>query len=348
MNQSAAFAQVSAFLERPRNARLALFAGAALFELGDVELAVAAWTLGDDANPMIRRMKDNPNAPDQGRRLSALADATLCEFLTALHGKAVDEFETQSGASVDRVRNAVWPLTHDAQVTFREPMQQPVIFYVPDLPAAPVEPNEAFHWVAMLESACEAIRHEYEAGMRTGVGVQPYVPAATTAPEWARLSGSLDWSAIHLYQDAKEMPARARFPQTSHALGAVDLARIDGTPMEAFFSRLKPGAHIPPHHGLTNTRVTVHLPLIVPENCAIRVGRDIHHWREGKIIAFDDSFEHEAWNRSGSDRVVLIFEAHHPDLSAQERAAIEHVYSVRQRWLNARLDRLKDWAGQPG
>ncbi|MGA9422181.1 MAG: aspartyl/asparaginyl beta-hydroxylase domain-containing protein, partial [Rhodanobacteraceae bacterium] len=194
-----------------------------------------------------------------------------------------------------------------------------------------------------LEGACDTIRREYEVGLRAGVTVQPYVPAGTPAPEWAELGGSLDWSAVHLYQDAKATPALAQFPQTAHAVGAVDLARIDGTPMEVFFSRLRPGAHIPPHHGLTNTRVTVHLPLIVPEGCAIRVGRDLCHWREGTIIAFDDSFEHEAWNRSGADRVVLIFEAHHPDLSPPERAAIEHVYSVRQRWLDARLARLQAW-----
>jgi len=343
MNQSSIAALTSAFLERPGNARAALAAGSALCEAGQTELAVAVWTLGDDINPTIRRLKDNPEAPDQRRRMSALADAMLCEFLAGLHQRAVDAFEVQTGAHVPRVRNAVWTLTHPTHVTFREPAQKPLVFYMPDLPAAAVEPREAFDWVVDLEAAVPAIRREYEANIRSGIAAEPYVPAGARAPEWQQLSGSLDWAAIHLYQEAQETPAAARFPETVRALDAVQLVRIGGTPMEVFFSRLKPGTHIPPHHGLTNTRVTVHLPLVVPPHCAIRVAQRVHEWREGRIFAFDDSFEHEAWNRSDADRVVLIFEAHHPALTAYERDAVEHVYNARQKWLDARHTLLQEW-----
>jgi len=103
-----------------------------------------------------------------------------------------------------------------------------------------------------------------------------------------------------------------------------------------FFSRMRPGAHIPPHFGTANNRLTVHLPLIVPAGCSIRVGDEIHTWREGELFAFDDSFEHEAWNTSDRDRVVLIFESHHPDLNAAERAAVEHAFESRGSWLKER------------
>jgi aspartyl/asparaginyl beta-hydroxylase (cupin superfamily) len=106
--------------------------------------------------------------------------------------------------------------------------------------------------------------------------------------------------------------------------------------VELLFSRLLPGAHIPPHFGTGNHRITVHLPLIVPGDCEIRVGGTRHAWREGELFAFDDSFEHEAWNRSSEERVVLIFEAHHPDLRPEERAAIEYSVGCRARWLHAR------------
>ncbi|NND60786.1 MAG: aspartyl/asparaginyl beta-hydroxylase domain-containing protein, partial [Gammaproteobacteria bacterium] len=96
----------------------------------------------------------------------------------------------------------------------------------------------------------------------------------------------------------------------------------------------------PPHFGLTNTRLTVHLPLIVPDDCQIRVGADHYNWRQGQVVAFDDSYEHEAWNRSGSDRVVLIFECHHPDLTPAERSAIEYGYAARQQWLDQRMQLL--------
>ena len=120
------------------------------------------------------------------------------------------------------------------------------------------------------------------------------------------------------------------------ALEVADVVRIDGRPMELFFSRLKAGAHIPPHCGVANNRITIHLPLIVPGDCTIRVGSEIHAWQEGELFAFDDSFEHEAWNRSSEDRVVLIFESHHPDLRPEERDAIEFTFEERGRWLRER------------
>jgi beta-hydroxylase len=30
------------------------------------------------------------------------------------------------------------------------------------------------------------------------------------------------------------------------------------------------------------------------------------HWDEGKVLIFDDAYEHEAWNHSGDTRVVLF------------------------------------------
>ena len=324
------------FRKRPRDARLALYAGAALEDVGRIEHAVAVWSLGDDADRQLRRVKDNPNAPEDMRRLSARADKAMRKHFTRLHTEAISSLEKTAGGKLDRVKNAIWSLTHDGEVAFREPMQKPVIFYMPDLPAAPVTSNEQLPWAAALEAAWTEIRREYEEAARANIAMQPYVPAATREKKWAHLRGRLDWSSIHIYKDAVETPAAARFPRTVAALQNVDLVRIDETPLEAFFSRLKPGARIPPHYGLTNTRLTAHLPLIVPDDCAIRVGNELCHWTEGKIVAFDDSYNHEAWNKSSTDRVVLIFEAHHPNLTTAERAAVEHAYSVRRHWLQNR------------
>jgi aspartate beta-hydroxylase len=85
---------------------------------------------------------------------------------------------------------------------------------------------------------------------------------------------------------------------------------------------LAPGTHILPHHGVTNARVVTHLPLIVPDDCALRVGGEEHAWQEGRCVTFDDTFEHEAWNRSGQTRVVLILDSWSPYLTPVECAAI--------------------------
>ena len=75
------------------------------------------------------------------------------------------------------------------------------------------------------------------------------------------------------------------------------LVRIREHAPEVMFSVLTPGTHILPHRGVTNTRVVCHLPLVVPEDCALVVGGEQHEWREGEAVAFDDTYEHEAWNR---------------------------------------------------
>lgn len=337
---------LQAFLAQPRDPRLGLFAGDALLQAGHTEAAVALWSLADDNDPRIRRLSQMADAPEPARAASARADQTFRRFFTRLHQTAVDEFQRGRPESLQRVRNAIWPMTHDARFSWRTELQRPVIFYLPDLPAQPVTPNAQLPWAEPVTAAWPDILAEYREAMAARIDLAPYVPAATRDPRWRELRGTLDWSAIHLYREGQRTRHAAAFPRTLAALERADLVRVDESPMEIFFSRLTPGAHIPPHFGLTNTRLTTHLPLVVPDNCAIRVGSETHHWREGVITAFDDSFEHEAWNRSDSDRVVLIFETHHPDLAAAERRAIEAAYAARHHWLGQRRQLLEQLLAQ--
>ena len=73
---------------------------------------------------------------------------------------------------------------------------------------------------------------------------------------------------------------------------------------------------------MTNTRLVTHLPLIVPESCAIVVGGEKREWREGECFTFDDTFEHEAWNRGASTRVVMLMDCWNPWLTEVERDAV--------------------------
>jgi aspartyl/asparaginyl beta-hydroxylase (cupin superfamily) len=60
----------------------------------------------------------------------------------------------------------------------------------------------------------------------------------------------------------------------------------------------------------------------VPNGCEFRVGNDVRTWTEGKAWVFDDTIEHEAWNRSGEDRYILIFDIWRPELDADERVRV--------------------------
>lgn len=90
----------------------------------------------------------------------------------------------------------------------------------------------------------------------------------------------------------------------------------------AEFSQLSGGTHILPHHGFSKMILRCHLPLIVPdgEQCGIRVGNEIRHWKTGEFLIFDDSFEHEAWNNSTESRLVLMLDFPNPNYgySAEE------------------------------
>ena len=82
--------------------------------------------------------------------------------------------------------------------------------------------------------------------------------------------------------------------------------------MSADFSFLPAKTQIKPHVGFTKMVLRAHLGLIIPEGCGIRVGNETRSWKEGKMLVFDDSFEHEAWNNSDQDRFVLMLDIANP------------------------------------
>jgi len=86
-------------------------------------------------------------------------------------------------------------------------------------------------------------------------------------------------------------------------------------------SVLEAKSHIIPHFGVTNAKLRVNLPLVVPQDASsyLRIGDVTEQLEEGKIVVFDDSFEHEAWNHSLTGlRVVLLVDINHPDLSMED------------------------------
>lgn len=77
----------------------------------------------------------------------------------------------------------------------------------------------------------------------------------------------------------------------------------------AFFSILEPNVEIAEHRGPFKAYLRYHLGLLIPkekEKCALRLGGEIRHWDEGKSLVFDDTFRHDAWNKSDETRVVLF------------------------------------------
>ena len=130
------------------------------------------------------------------------------------------------------------------------------------------------------------------------------------------------WTGYYFYRHGERREDNSTAcPKTAAALLPLPLSRVRGHGPEVLYSVFTPGTHLLPHRGVTNTRVVGHLPLIIPEDCALKVGGEVHAWVEGRTVVFDDTYEHEAWNRSDSTRVVLIFDLWNPYLTEIERLA---------------------------
>jgi aspartate beta-hydroxylase len=221
-------------------------------------------------------------------------------------------------------------------------LQQPKYYYFPGLPQVQFYERSLFPWFDEVEAALPGIRTELEAVLPEPGAFSPYVQGHANRPKKDEM-GMLNnpaWSAYYLWKNGEPVPANAaRFPQTMHALRNVPLANVPNRSPSILFSLLRPGAHIPPHNGLVNTRLICHLPVVVPGKCRFRVGNETRDWVEGKGWAFDDSIEHEAWNGSDRTRVILLFDVWRPELTEDERQLVVSLFEA----IDAHSGKKPDW-----
>ena len=203
----------------------------------------------------------------------------------------------------------------------------PTDFHFPGLVEREFHPRRLFPWLAQVEAATAEITEELNAVMASErAELVPYIQYADHLPleQWRPLNRNRDWTAIHLWQNGRRIDTNAdHCPRTMQLLEAIDQPAIRGAGPNAMFSLLAPNTAIPPHVGVSNSRLVCHLPLIVPEGCWFRVGAETRHWRPGEAFVFDDTIEHEALNPTDQLRVVFIFDLWHPDVSPVERQAIK-------------------------
>jgi aspartate beta-hydroxylase len=312
----------------PDNALARFWLGGVLERCGRNDEAVSAWmqTLAcGERTGFLRAMSNGPAEVRQ--RIEAAQGAVLAARASALDDALRPLRERHGKDVLDRVERAFAGYLGGEAPQPTHPLQQPSFLFVPGLPDQAWWERGDFPFLASIEAHTDAIRAELLAVLADEDGLAPYVDMpddAPAAPMWRTLNRSPRWSGYHLYRHGERIEAHARrCPRTMAALDALPLLRIPGHGPEALFSVLRPGTHIPPHTGVINGRLTVHLPLIVPPDCgALAVAREPRAWTEGECLAFDDSFVHEAWNRSDHTRAVLIFDVWNPGLSAAVREAL--------------------------
>ena len=200
---------------------------------------------------------------------------------------------------------------------------QPTFMHFPRLPALEFYERADFPWLDAFEAATDDIRAELlECLVADAQGIVPYVDHPSSAPlnQWRDLNRSRRWGAYYLIKGGVGVEAHlARCPKTAALLAAAPLADVPGEAPTAFFSILEPRTRIPPHTGVTNTRLVMHVPLVVPPGCGFRVGSETREWRPGQAWVFDDTIEHEAWNNSDEPRAILLIDIWNPFLTSAER-----------------------------
>jgi aspartyl/asparaginyl beta-hydroxylase (cupin superfamily) len=251
-----------------------------------------------------------------------IVDQNTAELEAFLDAKLAATRARYDGATLSRFDECKDIMAGAKQVQ----VQRPTMLAFPRLPAIPFYERRDFPWLAEVEGATAAIREELLVLLREDAaefGAYVNHPDDVPLNQWAELNRSPKWSAYFLWSNGVRVDAHcARCPRTAAIVDRLPMATVPGAAPAAFFSTLAPRTLIPPHTGVTNTRLIVHIPLIVPEGCWFRVGNEKREWRPGEALIFDDTIEHEAWNGSDQLRAILIFDIWNPYLSEAERALV--------------------------
>lgn len=319
----------------PRNLRALILKGDCCGAAGDVRAAAAYY------GAALRSVPPATEVPADLRqelgRAQALSEQYARQFEAHLHdwlaqrGFGPGQQNTRFGQSIDLLlgRKRIF-------------VQSPRYYYFPQLPQRQFYDRAEFPWLDAVEAATDAIREELLGVLGEPGAFVPYVQGDPNRPrnEQQGLLDNTDWTAFYLWRNGEPVAENAaRCPRTLEALQGAPLARIPNRAPTVLFSQLRPGARIPPHTGMINTRLICHLPLIVPGKCRFRVGNDVREWQEGRAWVFDDSIDHEAWNDSDRTRVILLFDIERPELHDDERALVAALFEG----IDAFAGRRPDW-----
>ncbi|OMJ90838.1 hypothetical protein SteCoe_6707 [Stentor coeruleus] len=190
---------------------------------------------------------------------------------------------------------------------------------VPGIRASPWWDNSEFPWIDKVNECFEDIRNELLALYSKG-GFQPYRgPSWATgipAPDIGNQSHDRgDWNVFYLYLHGMEFNDNiAKCPKTVEMIKNIIPRHYE----HAFFSAVNPHTHILSHHGPTNKKLRLHLPITGLEGTRLRCADQTENFVEAHAKVFDDSFDHEAWHDGETTRVNLIIDFWHPDLTNDE------------------------------
>jgi Ras-related protein Rab-1A len=193
----------------------------------------------------------------------------------------------------------------------RRPAQRSTTLHVPELEAQPIWNVPALQ--AIATPFVEQIREEFF----TVVAKARETKDTSLAERSISVSVSHGhWGQYYLMEEGIwNEQLRALVPNTLKLLDALPIC--ESSVGFVYFSVLEPGTVIQPHHGPTNVKLRCQLPVLLEDQCraSISVGDETRLYEQGRLLVFDDTFEHSVRHISGGKRVVLLFDIWHPQVS---------------------------------
>ncbi|KAI2491829.1 peptide-aspartate beta-dioxygenase [Fragilaria crotonensis] len=267
-------------------------------------------------------------------------------------------YQSSKGMDIDRVRRFTQSASGQVPPPISSvPGHQPSEEHIDGLTAKPIwnvhnddddinTQNNIFPWAAELEASSHVIIDEwntfYQGQLQKARDSNNNESSSSSATmilgdsAWQNQIMGPGWSAVRLQRLGvwNTNTCRTHFPQTYELLRnlAIPLA-VRGV----CFARQEPQTGVLPHSDGRNFILTAHLGLDVPDGCWMKVGTEECTWEVGKLTIIDTSFEHSTGNPGNSERLVLIIDFWHPELTEAERAALEFVYDLRNKFENGNI-----------
>ena len=173
------------------------------------------------------------------------------------------------------------------------------------LPNRPILNQEDIPELELLKSNWEVIRDEALAVSETG-----QIKKSEKLDDAGFNSFfKFGWTRFYLKWYGDALPSAIReCPKT------VELLKQTPNVQAAMFAKLPSGGLLTPHRDPFAGSLRYHLGLITPnsDDCFILVDGIKHAWRDGQDVLFDETYIHEAYNKTDQDRIILFCDVKRP------------------------------------
>lgn len=167
--------------------------------------------------------------------------------------------------------------------------------------------KEDFPIAEVLEEHYDTIKSEFD---KMQSRLDDFAPFQSISPDQVYISNDDKWKMFFLKAGKVRFERNClEFPETMKILDA------DKNIVSAYFSVIGSNKMLMPHEGPWCGVLRMHLGVQIPtdgKGCLLVVDQQEYRWDEGKVVVFDDTYEHFAINLTDNNRVVLFLDYMRP------------------------------------